>query len=204
MKISHALVALVGVSLVGLATVGAGTGATFTDQTKTAQTITAGTLNVVVEANGLSGKSITLPAIQHVASVFDAPAIPVTIHNIGDLTANPVYLGLDVANSGNANDNALRDGVNVCITSPNPSPSIIFNGPLTTLAAMNGGLGQQIAGPLAPNATDAYSAEFYAGMKTVACGLDTYGGTLPGVPASLTDAAQGGTVTPVIKVSYEG
>ena len=125
------------------------------------------------------------------------------MHNVGTLTANPVFLGLDVANSGNANDNALRNGVNVCITSPNPSPSIIFNGPVTTLAAMAGGLGQQIAGPLAPNGTDSYRAEFYAGKVSPACGLVTYGGTIT-APPSLTDAAQGGTFTPVIKVNYEG
>lgn len=204
MSLSRPLVAFIGVGVLGLGVIGAGAGATFTDQTKTAQTITAGTLNVVVEApGGLSGKSITLPAIQNVGSVFDAPPVPITIHNVGTLTANPVYLGLDAPDSGNAIDNALRDGMNVCITSPNPSPSIIFNGPLKTLRDMNGGLGQQIAGPLAPGATDGYSAEFYAGVKTAACGWDTYGATiLPSV--SLDNAAQGGTVTPVIKVNYEG
>ena len=204
MKFSRSIVALVGVGLVGLATVGAGTGATFTDQTTSSQTITAGTLNVVLEApGGLSGKSITLPAIQKVGSVFDAPAVAVTIHNVGDVTANPVYLGLDVANSGNANDNALRDGVNVCITSPNPSPSIIFNGPMTALRDMNGGLGQPIAGPLAVGASDSYAAEFYAGKESPTCGLHAYGPDIT-APPSLTSAAMGGTVTPVIKINYEG
>jgi len=206
MKLSRSLVALIGVGFLGLASIGAGTGATFTDQTRTAQTIKAGTLNVVVEAPGSSpssGKAITLPAIQSVGSTFDSPPVPVTIRNIGDITANPIYLGLDVPISGNDNDNALRAQTYVCITSPNPSPSIIFNGPLTTLAAMGGGLGQQIAGPLAPSATDSYSAEFYAGTITTACGLNTYGGTIT-APPSLTSAAMGGTITPTVKVNYEG
>ncbi len=45
--------------------------------------------------------------------------------------------------------------------------------------------------------------EFYAGTVTQACGLNTYRGTIT-APPSLTDAAQGGSVTPTVNLNYEG
>ena len=186
----------------GLALVGAGAGATFTDATHSVQKVSAGTLNVTVSADAdgaitsWDGKSVELPAAADLPSTFKTDAIPVVITNSGTVTANEVWLGMSVAPTTSAADAALLDQLNVCIFSPYIDEQnwggVVWNGKLTDLVAS----GQQVTGPVKPGDTDQYTTEFYAGNVTTKCGDHT--------TASLTNDAQGGSVTPTVTVTYHG
>jgi hypothetical protein len=196
--------------LAALALVGTGAGATFTDATHSVQTVKAGTLNMTLSGSGVLSndqKTLTFGDTAPTGSVFDTTPQDVTIHNSGNIPASEVFISASDVNPGGANDLALRNGMNLCIYSPpsvNGGPGgVVFNGPLTTLESLGGGQGQQIAGNVPPGQTDAYTAEFYAGKDSSKCGTGVYGGTYK-QPASLTQDAQGGSVTPSITVSYTG
>jgi predicted ribosomally synthesized peptide with SipW-like signal peptide len=183
-----------------LAVVGVGAGATFTDSTHSTQKIQAGTLNMrVTSADGSTsgdGKTVTFPDAAPVNSTFKTAAHTVVIHNAGDITAQEVFLGASHTTPGGANDNALLNQMYVCVyspSSPNGGPGgVVFNGPLTSLESS----GQQVAGSVSPTETDQYTAEFYAGDVTTSCGASN--------APSLDNAAQGGIVSPMITLSYQG
>jgi len=212
MSLSPKLLAFLGAGFVGIAAIGAGAGATFTDATHSVQTITAGTLDVRLSSPaataGDNSKSLTLAGFGPTGSTFKTDASSITITNYGTLAAQEVWVGVSAAALTGA-DAALWSQLSLCIWSP---PSInggsgltVFNGLVSTLEAMNGGKGQQVAGFVGPNGppTDAYTTEFYAGLNTTACGNNAYGGQYA-TPPSLTDAAQGGVVTPSVNIAYEG
>lgn len=192
---------MIGMGAAGLCLVGAGTGATFTDSTHSTQTITAGHMDVQLSAPvGLvsqDGKTVTLPDTAPTASTFQTAATTFEILNNGDITVNEVWMqGSSPARTAAA-DKALFDQTHVCVYSPyidqsNPG-GVVYDGLLSTWVTN----GQQVAGPLAPGAKDHYTAEYYAGDVTTKCGHET---TAP----SLTDAAQGGSITPQVDLSFQG
>ena len=194
-----------------LALIGAGASATFTDSTHSLQQVQAGTLDVVLSAPGAANnwtKTITLPEFGPTTSTFKTDAIVVTIVNRGTIRANEVFMGLNIApnSAANSHDAALVDQLSLCLWSP-PSANggtgmTVFNGKVSTLAAMAGGAGQAVAGYILGNTTDAYSAEFYAGSAATLCGTNTYGAGSYAAD-DLTDAAQGGVVHTDVKLAYK-
>ncbi|HUX71442.1 MAG TPA: hypothetical protein VMV41_13080 [Cellulomonadaceae bacterium] len=213
MSLSRHTMAFLGIGFIGVASIGVGVGATFTDATHSVQTITAGTLDVTLSSpdatSGNNTKTLTLADFGPTASTFKTPASIITITNNGTVKANEVWIGVGNAGPAAAADAAMWSQLSLCIYSP-PSLNggvggVVFNGLVSTLQAMNSGKGQQVAGYVGPNGppTDAYTAEFYAGLNTTSCGNASYGGTYA-TPPSLTDAAQGGVVTPTVTIQYEG
>lgn len=213
MSLSRRTTAFLGIGFIGIASIGAGAGATFTDATHSVQTITAGTLDVTLSSPGATSgnntKTLTLADFGPTASTFTSPASIITITNNGTVKANEVWMGVSNAGPSAAADAALWSQLSLCIYSPpssNGGPGgVVFNGLVTTLQAMNGGKGQQVAGYVGPDGSpiDAYTTQFYAGESTTPCGTASFGGTYA-TPPSLTDAAQGGVVTPTVTIQYEG
>lgn len=196
-----AMIASMGVA--GLCLIGAGAGATFTDATNSVQTITSGTLNMQLSApddpnatTSSDGKTVTLESASPVGSTFKTAPVSFEILNAGTITANEILIKGSETDGGKAADQALLGQMNVCIYSPyidstNPG-GVVFDGRVSTFDAS----GQQVEGPVAPGGKDHYTAEFYAGDVTTACGAET--------SPSLDNSAQGGTVTPTVTLSYTG
>ena len=217
MSVSRPLVALLTVGVLGVATVGVGAGATFTQAVRSTQTITAGTMNVTVSGPGTvssDGKSITLPAPAAVGSTFETARQVVTVTNNGNIPVHSVRIGMTESHDhGSAASNALAAQMNVCIQSTDYSGSWVEgNGPLTAAVAL--GVAQNPV-VLNPGQTLTFSATFYAGKDSANCKTTRSDGTntrdawnaLLGdytTPAALTDAAQGGVVTPTLVFSFEG
>ena len=192
-----------GMGVAALALIGAGASATFTDSTHSNQTIQAGTMNVTLSSNApgavqsQDGKTVTLANAAPVNSTFKTAASTFEISNDGDITVQEVFIkGSRQAPGFNANDDALFNQTNVCVYSPfidNNNPGgVVYDGSLSNFVSN----GQQVAGPLAPGAKDHYTAEYYAGNVTTACGDET--------SPSLDNSAQGGTITPQVDLSYTG
>jgi hypothetical protein len=219
MSVSRPLVALLTVGVLGVATVGVGAGATFTQAVRSTQTITAGTMNVTVSGPGSvssDGKSITLPAPAAVGSTFETARQVVTVTNNGNIPVHSVRIGMTEShNLGSAASNALAAQMNVCIQSTDYSggPWTEGNGPLAAAVAL--GVDQNPV-VLNPGQSLTFWATFYAGKDSSNCsathsdGTNTraaWNGYLGGAyttPAALTDAAQGGVVTPTLVFSFEG
>ncbi|HEY8300930.1 MAG TPA: hypothetical protein VIG48_03435 [Jatrophihabitans sp.] len=191
---------MIGMGTAGLCLVGAGAGATFTDSTHSNQTITAGSMNMQLSAPGgtvsSDGKTVTLPATGPTNSTFKTDATPFEITNAGNIPVNEVFIKGSEAPGATSADQALFNQTSICVYSPaidsNNPGGVVFNGPLSQFVSS----GQGVYGPLAKGAKDHYTAEYYAGKVTTACGdVNT---------PSLTDAAQGGTITPQVDLSYEG
>ncbi len=205
---SRKLLTLGAVGVAAIALIGAGASATFTDTTTSNQTVKAGTIDMRLTspaAGSQNAKTINLPDVGPTNSTFVSNRDIITMTNHGTVQANAIYLGIS-SSPANGAGMALQGQLSVCIFSDpsgTSSGGVIFNGLVNTLAAMGGGLGQQIEGPFAPDGTDNYSVEFYAGTNTTKCGNATYGGTYD-TPASLTDAAQGGVVGTSVTVKYVG
>lgn len=200
MNKQHKIIATIGAGVAGLALIGAGAGATFTDATHSSQHILAGTMDVRVGLTGGDhasfGKTVTLPDASPTNSTFQTAATEFEIWNNSNITVQEVWVNGSAAGRSTAADDALFNQTNVCIYSPNNGPSnpggVVYDGKLSNFVAT----GQQVMGPLAPGATDHYTAEFYAGNVTTQCGAET--------TASLDNSAQGGTITPQVDVSYNG
>ena len=206
------------------ALIGAGATASFNDSTSSNQRITAGTASVVVYAAGTNCptaayncKSLTLPAVGPVGSTFLTTNPTVWMKNTGNVPV--AYAAIKMTESHNGNDaasNALLAQMNVCIKSTNPNGAwsgVEGNGPLTTALALTPSVGQNPEA-LAVGQSAPYSVDFYAG-KDSNCGIVISGGQgttnlwagISGAyktPASLTDAAQGGVVTPTLTFSVKG
>jgi hypothetical protein len=116
---------------------------------------------------------------------------------------------------GTANNNALFAQTNVCIRSTDDSGTWTEgNGPLSTAVALNPTVKENPV-VLDPGDTASFSVDFYAGKDSI-CGTtssdgshtkaawDGYDGGPYHTPASLTNAAQGGTITPTLTFSFTG
>lgn len=217
-------IAMTGVmSLAGLGLVGTGAHAIFTTATSSNQTVTAGTVNVVFWSSDANAgcttqalavandcTSITLPTVGPVGSTFDTPASTVNEINTGSLPAAEASVQV----TDTVNNNAgyyLQDEMNMCIGSDGAA---VANGPLTTAMALtptvtlDGSLatGYAVLGANQANG-DSFTVDFYAGQNSTICG-DVYsvGSITSGIwrgyeggaytmPAALTSAAQGASVT---------
>lgn len=191
------------IGVAAFALIGAGASATFTDATHSNQSVQAGTIDVrltsPVAVSGNDTKNLFLPLVGPTNSTFHSTPDLITMTNHGTVQADAIYLGISSTATLPA-DVALQSQLSVCVFSDGQP---IFNGLVSTLQAMGGGEGQQIAGPFMPGVPDTYSAEFYAGTNATQCLNNTYGGTYA-TPPSLDDAAQGGVVGTSITVKYVG
>jgi predicted ribosomally synthesized peptide with SipW-like signal peptide len=216
-------IATVGVmSIAGLGLIGAGAHAVFTASTTSSQAISAGTLSVVLSSPGAEGNNtptIALPSVGPVGSSFISPAQLITITNNGTVPANEIKL--QVTDSGSS---ALQTEMYMCLYSDS---YITFNGTVAQDEAL-GNMGW--VGTIPAEATDSYTAVFYAGDENTGCGnvvgyqygtVDAVGGSLTPYPVgatpnagspqgwsnlagTLNNDAQGGTDTVSITVSYTG
>jgi predicted ribosomally synthesized peptide with SipW-like signal peptide len=221
-------VALSGVmSLASLGLIGAGAHAVFTTSTTSSQQITAGTLSLVLQAtnpdgsqvSGYNTNSITFAQQAPVSSSFMTAPQLITIYNNGSVTATEISMQLTDPNAvANATSAALDSETWVCMYSDG---ELAFNEPMPTVE----GYGSVIIGAqtIAPQATDSYTVVFYAGSADNGCGPtftgisggvyshdEAYSGTPALGPNTdplavpLTNAAEGGTITPTFTVSYSG
>jgi len=213
-----------------MALIGTGATATFTTSTNSNQTINAGTIGMSVWAPGNAGcpdaswkcDSITLPAVGPVASTFETPATKVYITNTGD---TPTYYDAVQITETHGVSNAspyLRNQMNVCIKGWDPETGIPAggwvegNGPLTTAISLVPTVKENPI-KLMPGETNWYSVNFYAGQDATLCGQKySDGGNTTAAwkaatgnadystPASLTNLAMGGVVTPTLTWSFTG
>jgi hypothetical protein len=174
--------------------------------------------------------SITLPAVNGAGSTFLTTNPTIWMHNIGTIPVDYANLQLSEAHNNDAASVALRNEMNVCIQStdpmeaPNEWHGVEVNGPLMTGVNLGDKMDVQNlhttlqAGDMAP-----FSVDFYAGTDS-ACGRVTSAGTITSeawgvpstdnpvagdttfykTPASLTDDAQGGVVTPTLTFAVTG
>jgi hypothetical protein len=222
MAYSRKLLTAGAVGVAALALIGTGAGATFTDAVHAHRTINAGTMNVqIVDGAGgavsADGKSVTLPDVGPTGSTFESEHKIVTIKNLGNIPATADAIQMTESHVGTANNNALLAQTNVCIQSTDASggPWTEGNGPLTTAIALNPTVKQNPV-VLQPGDTMTFSVEFYAGQDSSECNptssdgsntraaWDGYDGGPYHTPASLTNAAQGGTITPTMTFSFTG
>lgn len=202
------------VSALGVAAfalIGAGASATFTDSANGSQQITAGKMSLVAHSVGgttsSDGKTVTLPAFGPTGSVFETTNNPVLITNTSNITVTELEITLSDANNGAANSLALRSQVNVCMWS---DPWIVANGKLTTGEALSPAVGLNKV-DLAPGETETLYVDFYAGKDAAKCGTTSSSGPNTAShwgsysqPASLTNEAQGGVVTPTMTFKFIG
>jgi hypothetical protein len=210
------------VGVAALALIGTGAGATFTDAVHSNRTINAGTMNLQI-SNGAGGtvsadgKSVTLPAVGPTGSTFESAHRVVTVRNTGNIPATADFFQMTESDAGNANDKALLAQTNVCIQSTDPSggPWTEGNGPLTTAIALTPTVKENPV-VLQPGQAMTFSVDFYAGQDSTQCrpvssdgshtkaAWDGYDGGPYHTPASLTNDAQGGSITPTLTFSFTG
>jgi hypothetical protein len=175
--------------------------------------------------------SITLPALAPVGSTFLTNNPVVWMKNVGNIPVDYANIQLSETHNGDDASVALRNQINVCIQSTDPMKTtapwhgVEVNGPLMKGVDLAARMDVQNlnttlqAGDEAP-----YWVDFYAG-KDSTCGHVTSAGSktaeawgVPHVngvrsgddvsfyqtPASLTDAAQGGVVTPKLTFAVTG
>jgi hypothetical protein len=221
MAYSRKLLTFGALGVASLALIGIGAGATFTDHVDATQTVNAGTMNMQITDGGggtvsADGKTVTLPALAGGGSTFQTDHRIITVTNHGSATATAAAFQMTESDAGHANDHALLAQTNVCIQSTDVSggPWTEGNGPLTTGIALHPSV---VENPvhLAPGDSMTFSVEFYAG-KDSSCrpvssdgshtmaAWDGYDGGPYHTPASLTDAAQGGSITPTLSFSFTG
>ncbi len=214
------------ISVAALALIGTGAGASFTDAVNNTQHITAGTMNVkITDGAGGSvspdGKTVTFASFGPQGSTFETPQKVITIRNNGNIPAMAKSIQMTESHVGTANNNALLAQTNVCIQSTDPAgeggggPWTEGNGPLTTALALNPTVAQNPF-VLQPGETMTFSVTFYAGQDSANCNevssdgtntkntWDGYDGGPYHTPASLTNAAQGGTITPTMTFNFTG
>lgn len=222
MSVSRATVAVLGVALAGVAVTGVGAGAKFTTSTASSQKITAGTLHVAVSAPGAtctnsdaSGcHSLALPDVGPVGSTFDSTPTVVTVQNTGNIPAFFSAIQISETHNGDTASAWLRNEMSICIKSTDPSGTWVEgNGPLTTATSLTPSVQEQPV-KLMPGETATYQMEFYAGEDS-SCGTTTSDGPTTktrwenvsgayATPASLTNDAEGGVVTPTLTFSFNG
>lgn len=224
MSRSRPLIALAGLALGGIALVGIGAGATFSTSTASSQKITAGTVGVSVSApnatNGCTSaaancSSLTLPDVGPVGSTFETPATHITVTNTGDIPAYFDAIQMTQSNNGSSASAALVNEMNICIMSHDTSGTWVEgNGPFTTALNLHPSVKENPV-KLNPGETASYWVGFYAGQDSSLCGTTTSDGpntttawqNYSGVyhtPNSLTNAAEGGSVTATLHFSFTG
>jgi hypothetical protein len=212
------------VCVAALALIGTGAGATFTDAVHANRTITAGTMNIQIAAGGnisADHKSVTLSPVGPTGSTFESPEQVVTVKNSGNIPATFDSFQMTDSHVGTANNNALFAQTNVCIRSTDPvgsggdGPWTEGNGPLATAVALNPTVKENPL-VLQPGDTMTFSVDFYAGQDSTRCNAvysdgshteaawEGYMGGPYHTPASLTNAAQGGTITPTLTFNVTG
>lgn len=209
------------VGVAALALIGTGAGATFTDAVHADRTVTAGTMNLRITDTGgghLSpdGKSVTLSPVGPTGSTFESEHQVIEVTNKGNIPATFDAFQMTESHSNAGNNNALLSQVNVCIKSTDDSGTWTeANGPLTTAVALHPTVKENPV-VLQPNDTATFSVDFYAGQDSANCNeVWSDGPTTEGIwagymggpyhtPASLTNAAQGGTITPTLTFSFTG
>jgi hypothetical protein len=209
-----------------LALIGAGASATFTGATDNSQTVTSGNIKVALSSpDALEGcttpqagcRSISFPAVAAVNSTFETDTHRITITNMGDIPVMEKEINFSDSNNGSSASLYLRAQMNVCVMSGDPAPAtpwVVASGPLTKGEGLTPGvtLNQHPSLALAPGGTDWYDVSFYAGQDSARCG---HGPSSAGVddvvnwgtyvtPASLTNDAMGGSVTPSVTFAYTG
>jgi len=223
MSVSRPLIALLGVGFVGVAAIGAGAGATFTTSTTSAQTITAGTIDMSLSAANVPGctsaadhcHALTLPAVGPVGSTFESPATEVTMTNTGNIPTTFSSIQMTATHGSSASSAVLLNEMNVCIQGKDASggPWVEGNGPLTTALNLHPSVVENPV-KLAPGESATYWVNFYAGQDSLCGGISSSGShtaaAWEGVsgsyttPASLTNDAMGGSVTPTLTWSFTG
>ncbi len=184
-------------------------------------------LSVVLSANGATGNgtsNLTLSSLGPTGSSFMTTPTLITITNNGNMTATGVALQLTDHN----NNTTLKDELWVCLHSNGGiffnNGGISFNERLTMVE----GYGQVAIGnlALAPGATSSYTIVYYAGTsENTGCGNAFTGyhalvgggyfgkystsepypsGTTNSAATSLTNPAEGESITPTVTVSYLG
>jgi hypothetical protein len=211
------------VGVAALALIGTGAGATFTDAVHANRGVTAGTMNLQIISGGnisADHKSTTLAAVGPTGSKFESPEQLVTVKNNGNIPATFDSFQMTDSHVGTANNNALFAQTNVCIRSTDPvgmggdGPWTEANGPLSAAVALQPTV-QENPLVLQPGDTMTFSVDFYAGMDSTRChavysdgsGTTTRWNNYLGpyhTPASLTDAAQGGTISPTLTFNVTG
>lgn len=223
MAISRKVLTAGAVGVAALALIGTGAGATFTDAVHANQSVTAGTMNIQITAGGnisADHKSVQLAPVGPTGSTFASTPQVVTVKNNGNIPATYDSFQMSDSHVGTANNNALFAQTNVCIKSTDPvgtggdGPWVEGNGPLGTAVALNPTVKENPL-VLQPGDTMTFSVQFYAGMDS-ACGTtssdgtntraawDGYDGGPYHTPASLTNAAQGGTITETLTFNVTG
>lgn len=212
------------IGVAALALIGAGASATFTTATDSNHPVTAGTIHVVLSSADAPGctapsngcTSLTFPAVGPVGSTFETATHRVIITNVGDIPVMEKNMVLSDWNNGSTAAAYLRAQMNVCVRSGYPAdggPWTVANGKLTTGEALSPsvlmGTSPSLALP-ANGGTDYYDVSFYAGQDST-CGTISSAGTNTAsawgsysTPASLTNEAMGGSVTPKITFNYTG
>jgi hypothetical protein len=210
------------VGVAALALIGTGAGATFTDAVQAHRTVTAGTMDVRISDGGggtvsANGKSVTLSPVGPTGSTFESAQQTVTVKNYGDIPVTSDAIQMSESHADTARNNALFAQTNVCIQSTDYSggPWTEGNGPLAAAVALNPTV-KQNAVVLQPGQSLTFSVNFYAGQDSSLCREvysdgshteSTWEGYLGGpyhTPASLTNAAQGGTIKPTLTFSFTG
>jgi hypothetical protein len=208
------------VGVAALALIGTGAGATFTDAVHANRTVNAGTMNIQITSGGnisADHKSVTLSPVGPTGSTFESEHKIITITNNGDIPATADAFQMTESHVGTANNNALAAQTNVCIQSTDDSggPWTEGNGPLGTAVALHPTVKENPV-VLQPGQTMTFSVDFYAGQDSTQCNAtssdgsntraawDGYDGGPYHTPASLTNAAQGGTITPTLTSSFTG
>ena len=227
MAISRKFVTVGALGVSAIALIGAGAGASFTDEVSATQQLTAGTPGLTITGGGggavsADGKSVTLPTLDAVNSTFESPHRIITVTNTGDIDLTAVAFQVTETHVGTANNNALAAQLNVCVQSTDASggPWTEGNGPLwaavslvptvnqnpTVMSHDQGGVNHSMT----------FSVDFYAGKDSSQCrpihsdGTNTRTawnaivGHAYTTPASLNNAAIGGTVTPKLTFSFKG
>lgn len=213
----------------GFGLIGAGAHAVFTSTTSSSQTITAGTPVVVLSSpdatNGCTSVTIAtanpttcsaplaLNPVGPFGSTFESPASIVTITNAGTIPVTEKAIQMSETLGAPAGSATFASEMNVCIHSTDPSGTWVeANGPLSTAVALNPTV---VENPVvvSPGQSVTYSMDFYAGQDS-ACGTiyssgphtsavwTGYEGGAYSTPASLTGAAEGGVVTPILTYTY--
>jgi hypothetical protein len=222
MAFSRKLLTAGAVGVAALALIGTGAGATFSDAVHADRTITAGTMDVQISDGGggtvsADGKSVTLSPVGPTGSTFESDHQIVKITNYSSIPVTSEAIQMTESHANSLNNNALLAQTNVCIQSQDYSggPWTEGNGPLTTAVALTPTV-KQNAVVLQPGDSLTFSVDFYAGQDSSYCHEvysdgshteTTWEGYMGGpyhTPASLTNAAQGGVITPTLTFSFTG
>jgi predicted ribosomally synthesized peptide with SipW-like signal peptide len=232
MALSRKALAVGTMGVAALALVGTGAGASFTDAVHATQSIHAGTMDLQISGPDGSTystdhKSVTLPAFGPAGSTFESTKQVVTITNHGNVPAYADSIQMSETHANAGNNNALFAQTNVCIMSVDPGsaadvdpaaghgPWTEANGPLSAAVVLNP-TAKENPVVIAPGQSMNVWVTYYAGQDSANCGetasdgshtrtaWDGYLGHGYQTPASLTNEAQGGTITPTMTFSFTG